>query len=743
MNKDLKKQYEKALKWCEKARDILKVKRKWKIDHKERGYTQLDHHITWVKDGLKELEKKKSKEYDSLVKEFIQQAEAGRVAKETENKELSKMLTSNLAMLYLKIEVALGKRPPESVSIGKENLKKMHLEHYEKALKEAEQVQSALSKLSVDGHDFLGSVPLLIGTAKEHMKSGAGVAFALLSLGKVEAERPIQIKQQELYLKFKSKLAEAKSLKAEVSDFLSMNANLKQPESNKNLTEHVDSLEEIITVANQLVDQKKYGEAIEKLAEAKSHHKEVIGKLSGSDRKRFEAYSKAKNSFMDSYEAELDRIHKAQALRGADEGDAKKHLDEALKILKEAKIAADKAAKPEEFEVAEKSLDKIEPLVEKAIEASKTSKEEAERNLEKMSHWLLLLPAAERELQFMRTLAGTEVQQGKLEKLLLEAKSLLVRDPKTQMTTGYEDAWKKLQNYFEIVLEARRNFQEFSKASLPESITKLFDQIELAIDASKQVAPAFWVELTAQDLQESMDGIRKSIANKQPNAIEDGLETLTEFASNLSKTVGEQMDLKTEVYKLLESFKTHRQSLIDAKVPLLMLGPVDRLIKVAETTLLTAHEWAQASAKITVAFNLMKEVEQYHATKSKQWFECYELLVSYRNVAREFVMWPPTASKARMVIDDCNGLEQQFNTTLDYEACAKAFTVLQLKESYEALVKLKEGAPPLRRWFRYINSYQVIRRKSKTQPLAFSAVSSFSLKANWKGLQNHFRTQSI
>ncbi len=61
-----------------------------------------------------------------------------------------------------------------------------------------------------------------------------------------------------------------------------------------------------------------------------------------------------------------------------------------------------------------------------------------------------LLPAAERELQFMRTLAGTEVQQGKLEKLLLEAKSLVVKDPKTQMTTGYEDAWKKLQNYFEI-----------------------------------------------------------------------------------------------------------------------------------------------------------------------------------------------------------------------------------------------------------------------------------------------------
>lgn len=155
-----------AKKWCEEARDILKIKQgTFKKDLDTFESNELTRMLGIVEVGLGKLDKHDHAAYKELAKKFAETAESGHKASKGKNQEQAKALIGNLMLLDIEIKVALGVYPPTALEEATTNLEKRGSGEFQVALKNAEVAQQELESLAVGVHKFVGNIPALIGNA--------------------------------------------------------------------------------------------------------------------------------------------------------------------------------------------------------------------------------------------------------------------------------------------------------------------------------------------------------------------------------------------------------------------------------------------------------------------------------------------------------------------------------------------------------------------------------------------------
>lgn len=694
MSKDklLDNNVDKALSWCKEARDILKIRHKgvFRSDEKMAEFSKLDKCLENVRLGLKALEEKGNEKHAAFAREFIARAELGRVAKESDNKELSKLLIDHLVCLDLQIQVALGKElnPKVNVDDLKKSLGESDKRQFELALSEAERIESSLVELTLDKHIFSGKIPNFIKLAKNEFKSGK-LPAALTLLGNVPTEEIAQRESYERFLKYRRRLARAR----EHEDSLKIVDQVKKSELAKTVTTAITAAEK------QSNERHDYEQAIKELKNIDNAFEKGLKSLNKEQRKFYDEFRVAREDFEEAFEKKRNLINQARSLRGMLEGDPKDLLDEAEMSLATARHTADLAVSIEALKRAKDLLEPIEQQVKNAIEASDKAKKQSNANLKAQEEWLKLLPQARRQLELVRTLRGTEKEQSEIELLIAKAIGMLRPEKDktvetSELVTGYPEAVNVLKEYLEVVERAKQTNEQAETHGFPKLIELALSRISSAIGLLDDIAPRFFVDVQFEERAELEDNIRTKLfkAKDDPKKLEplvdDSLEQCRRFDEFLNQERVRQLDEK----KLLnEKFVAYEQKKVLLKeLPEGMFASADRLVKIAQETDVVDREWRRGIRNVDTALLLLDDAGESFQASGKDWLECEKLLPQFKQLAGELLNWPALTVKANQLRQDCEDLEALFKKTLDFELCVREFKELVLQKQYAELARLKQ-----------------------------------------------------
>jgi hypothetical protein len=692
--KDLKKDLKKAKAWCEKARDILKLKKSGVLIDTTKASVEskaLEEAMKSVRAGLDKLQSaakkdvRKQSQYEQLAQAFVDLGDVGELAVTEGNKKIAEYLTANLKFLDLRIQDALGTLP-SGVDLGEEK-RRIQAElrnECEAAMKKAKAREEELKKYTVGPHVFTGNVPTLIGVAEEHLKDNR-YQYALLNLGKVQAEVGLQLKRRTDYAQYLRNLEDAKDLERELSivDRLN-NANSSKP------------VRDVIEAANKLVAGFDYAGGLTKLAEAQKAYDSAMKSLPKGDREKVKAFAQAKAHFEERYGEEKDRINQAGKLRGATESPVKEHLDGARLDLQSARLACDRAKSVDDVKNAEKVLDGIEKKVESAATASSTAKKESKTDLKSQKEWLAMVRQAENAQDQMKAFRGVEAEQIELTTLLAKAKKRIVTDG--AFTTGYVEALTELKGYALILSKAQNKHQSIMSLDLPDEIKQQGELMYAAIRAYGEVAPSFMTSMQWDEIPRLGGALRtelqKAVGEEaKREVIKKWLPELKKFEQQVTADRDKLVLEKKSATETIAKFHDELKKLRDKKVPEGMLVDSVRAVRVAEETDIADFEWARAEAKAKRGLESLKETSDYFDLHAGEWTKKQQKLDEYKALALKLMKWPPTSVAANSLLESIRAINDRFARSHDFEACSKEYVDEKI-EHYGAELKKLEGTAP-------------------------------------------------
>lgn len=207
--KDTRKE---AKKWCEEARNLLKLEKSGKIKKSKKdtfNSRRLDEAIKAVESGLsilesKAVEKRKVKgdklregedetfvKFQELTDEYSEMAKLAKKAAAEKNLDLALTLTDSLNFLEKKIQLAAGNGTDEELEISKLEYVASLRKKFIACLQDAKDLHTELESLAEEPHVFTGEVPEIIRQAEFDLDLDNPDLFtdAIDKLGKVESDR--------------------------------------------------------------------------------------------------------------------------------------------------------------------------------------------------------------------------------------------------------------------------------------------------------------------------------------------------------------------------------------------------------------------------------------------------------------------------------------------------------------------------------------------------------------------------
>ena len=192
-SKDIKK----AVEWCKKARDLLKIPREylWAVDSQES--LALEKAIAAVEERIKDLEKEKNTiAADLMTKRFSELAKLAQKVVENGNKELARSLTAELNTL------ANTNGIPTQVQ-QQETEKSLEVQ-YKTSLQRAEGLFKELGTLNTPPHLFQGAIQASL-TAGKNLASSKDYLGAIETLGMVPGMHKVQLARNAQFQLFPRK----------------------------------------------------------------------------------------------------------------------------------------------------------------------------------------------------------------------------------------------------------------------------------------------------------------------------------------------------------------------------------------------------------------------------------------------------------------------------------------------------------------------------------------------------------
>jgi len=693
--KDLKKDMKKAKSWCEKARDILKLKKTGALIDTTKASVEskaLEAAMKAVESGLAKLKKDKAKQsqYEQLAQTFVDLSGIGQTAVEEGNQSIAKVLTENLVFLDLRIQAALGTLA-DGVDLNEEKrrLQAKLRADCDEQMKLAVAREEELKKYADGKHVFTGKVPTLIGTAREHLKDNR-YQFALLNLGNVQGEVLIQLRRRVEFAEYQRMAEEVKGQEKELSivDKLSSGSTSKP-------------VADVLKAAAGLVEKFDYAGGIEKLKEAKKAYETAMKNLPKKDQENVKAFAKAKAHFEEAYKEEKDRVNQAGKIRNATVSPVKEHLEGAKLDLKSARLACDSAKSVEAVKDAEKLLAAIEQKIKDATKAAETAKTESKTDLKSQKQWLDMLRQAETAQEQIKAFRASDKEQQELTALIVKASKLI----KTEgaFTTGYVEALKALEGYPLIVSRAQAKHQEIMTLDLPEEIKQAAEKLYAAIKAYGLVAPSFMTTMQWDEIPRLGGSIRSELQKANavkppdPNAkaevVKKWVPELTKFEQQVTADKDKLEKEKQSAVAVIKKFHEELKTLRDKKIPDGMLADAVRSVRIAEDTDIVDFEWARAEGKATKAIEALKGVSDYFDKYSADWTKKQQKLEEYRVLALRLGKWPPTAVRANSLLESVRAIKDRFATTFDFAACIKEYADEEI-DKYGTELKNLEGTAP-------------------------------------------------
>jgi hypothetical protein len=689
-DKDTAKNLKKARKWCEEARDLLKIKRKWKKDLDTFESEEMMRMLVLVEGSLGRLEKVDNVKHKELAQKFRDLAESGHTASKENNADLAKSLTGRLALLDIEIRAAAGEIPPEVVNKAKENGEKRGVGEYQIALKNAEGVQKELALLGNGVHQFVGNINSYITNAKSFAeKKPADYPKAMQQLGMVANEKTRMDEVYRQYGKYQEDLAAAQK----------QEKLLKDSEFVSGIKGVAGPVTKIIADAVSLADNKfDYPGARAKLKEVDGAYETAIKNLPKEAGADIEEMVKLRSAFDKRYVEEQTKINHARKLRGAEVDPMKGLLDDAETILQDARQMIDRTKIVSTAETALEELDKIDELVEDAKKSSGESKEESEANLKAMWLYEKTLPRAERAYEEMKRFPGTEEEQKKMFLMIGKAKTSIVVDKVTGLKSGYAEGAKALEGYEKVIEAARERFAKIVAEKLPQGVVDAAQQVYKSLHQLAGIAPEFEIDVRYRDMQDLGAKIRNDLglAKSEDERLKVEVAAIKEVVA-LADELNDHFD---KLHKSMQNFesgrgtwKKERQRVLDLGMPEEVLIECDRQARIGIEVDAVDHEWERAHTKLLTALDLLKELEAQHGPHIKNWQEIEKKLADLRMLGLELTKWPPLMSQARTLLDEVFALQAQFKKTYDFAECIKTFNDQKLDEMGRKLAEAAEDAP--------------------------------------------------
>ncbi len=457
----------KAVEWCKKARDLLKIPREnlWSKDSVES--TALSDAIAAVEKRIKVLEKeKKETEADLVTKKFSKLSEMALKAAEDGNKELAQSLT---------IELNILANATSQTQQQKEESSKALEQQFKISLEKAESSFNELNSFNASPHVFLGTTKesLIVGKNLAKAKDFLG---AISSLGKVPAEHKVQLARYAQYQLFPRKKEKVDAV-ANLVDAVKQNSDKSDP-AKKQLADAV-----------QAFDKGDYEEANRKLAAAEELFLS-LGKdkeFKGSLPDLFKLRKKLEEKIMKANEV----LARSGELYGSKVLSVKSHIDQATQYVSAAKLALKTDGAPttitEKYNLGIAATENAIKSLSKASEESAKIKKEDKSDTKFALQWDELLRNAQLAHQEMGLNPLAEEVQGKLASLILTSRKLAEAEGIRQ----YHEAIEKLTAYTQLVDEAKKLKPVVSGVDYGPRITQWMERITPQLKRLAEVAPSY------------------------------------------------------------------------------------------------------------------------------------------------------------------------------------------------------------------------------------------------------------
>jgi hypothetical protein len=682
--KTSKKDVKKAKEWCEKARQILVIKKgTFKRDKETVDSTQFKEALESVSHDLDKLKKENPEKHQLLAKEFVEISKTATVAVEDNNAELAKLLTARLKFFDKQLQEARGKITKKELDEAREQGKQESAALYEKALENASKTLADLEELTDGDHDFTGKVPLHIEVAKEHFKSGT-IPHALSRLGLVQAEHDTQLKRHEAYSAFVRERAVAEGKQEEL-------AVLDDPQGEK----PSEAVAAVIEEAAELAGEFKYVEATKKLGEVNSTYKSALEKLPKGQQKILKAMAEAKKEFQGKFKSANDALHEVAVLRGAESKPIKDHLDLARVILKKAHDDVAGATDVETIKNATESLKQVPVQLDKAKKASEQAKKSAELDLKAMPEWNKMLREAQNAYELIKSLPGTDVEQDEMFKYIGAAQGKLKSGG--QITVGYVAALEAIKGYGEIRKRAEQKSTKAMSVDLPPPVQKAVEQVFSTISLYAAVGPDFLVSARTDDLKRATDNARLALSQAEGQKAQGAAqkEAITKLLELQNSIKSENETLKKEAKAAAEQFVAYEKQLKlvqQAGVPTDLYADLERLGTRARELQMADKEWGLATQNLKTATEGLASIATDHAKHQQTWKTKSAKLEEAVTLGKEMIKWKPLASQANNLLQNAQSVLRTFNETHDYEECLKQYDEYKIESELGELVKASKSS---------------------------------------------------
>ena len=727
-----------AKEWCEKAREILKLKGFVKKDSVDTQY--LDEALATVNNDLKSLKEaiknckiatqKKALELQnaSYEQDFIRIAKIAKEAKERKNAELARIVTAQLQNLHSNFQ-----KPEDKVEANALLLKKVKLQ-YEGALSIANGMHDELKQKACGDRQFVATIPLMISNTKlsithvlnEAPKSSESedakfvqqcietYIAATKELGHVRSEYKNQLKiyseYQPQYQKYLVELKEATDRVACIK-----NASGNVDSANKNLTE-ARRLAGDFDISGARDSLKKVNEACETAKKGKAFDKKGYSELRNGQ----VAFEKARVTFEEAYRIANEEFIKSTSLFGLvigipevvgdinvvrtqlklsrRNGDSaiEKHHRDLTKFQDNIKLLEIATA------LAKQCCNEYIPLAKKSSEEAK--KKIKENDGQRVKEWQELLRQAMFDLKVCSSTGESDAAQKcklKIEKLIEDAKFVVEGEGRRD----YPKAISMLEKYKSAFEEFRNLPKTPQNVNTGSEFGELRKTIESKLETNKNFCPPYFGPSYLREMEEIF------LKAKEDNLQEFALGQLRSLEQQLNRECNEltQACIAAVASKIAFN-KMNTEELKDIpdylKVPALQLADL-ALVRMDK------HDWVEAKDLFDLASKTLKEFEESKTdleNANREWQLREKKVTEILDFAVAASSWMPLAMMAMKVVTAAKELRFDFESGHDYELHEQRCVALEelhkqlqvlvqdmhlpidVKDLRESLAKIREAA---------------------------------------------------
>lgn len=580
-SKDIKK----AVEWCKKARDLLKIPREylWAVDSQES--LALEKAIAAVEGRIKELEKEKNTiAADLMTKRFSELAKLAQKVVENGNKELAKSLTAELNTLANTNGIPTQGQQQETE-------KSLEVQ-YKTSLQRAEGLFKELGTLNTPPHLFQGDIQSSL-TAGKNLASSKDYLGAIETLGMVPGMHKVQLARNAQYQLFSRKRDQIDSIANMIHSVTGVSSKTNPAE--QKLTEAVNAFEQFnYEQANALLsDAEKLFTGLSKDKE----FKDSLPELMKLRKKLVEKIGKAN-----------EVLARSGELYGSKVDSVRLWIEQATTNIGNATKALEKTGDPvgitEAFENGIVQAERAVKNLEGASKASEKLKKEEKGDTKTVLEWQELLKNAQLAHEQMGLNSAAQDVQGRLALLISSSKRLAESEGVRQ----YYEAIKKLSVYTQLVEEAQKLKPIQSVVDYGPAVTSLMEKINYQLEKLEKFAPSYVVAIQ-KDEAENVQKTSKENQDLARQKLEQILRALITDTSEFQKKSEEYNKKRSEYCVVcLDDAISELQNLLP-----MSLNELDRLVFTLSEQHAREKHWEKASEVIDQAILMV----QYYISQSK------------------------------------------------------------------------------------------------------------------------------